>query len=54
MGLFPDFRVACEIVQVKEAERPDAAAQARYAELVPLFQETYRALQPIYERLGKQ
>ncbi|HID87017.1 MAG TPA: xylulokinase [Anaerolineae bacterium] len=53
VGLFPDFGVAHELVQVEEAERPDAAAQARYAELYPLFQEAYRALEPIYERLGK-
>ena len=53
VGLFPDFRVAHEFVQVEEAERPNAAAQARYAELYPLFQETYRALESIYERLGK-
>jgi xylulokinase len=54
VGLFPDFRVAYEIVQVEEAERPNAAAQACYAELYPLFRETYRALEPIYERLGKK
>lgn len=53
VGLFPDFSVAQEFVQVEEAERPNRAAQARYAELYPLFQETYRALEPIYERLGK-
>ena len=54
VGLFPDFGMAHEIVQVEEGERPNAAAQARYAELYPLFQETYRALEPIYERLGKK
>jgi xylulokinase len=52
VGLFPDFCVAHEIVQVEEAERPDASAQARYAELYPLFRETYQALEPIYERLS--
>jgi xylulokinase len=54
VGLFPDFRVAYEIVQVQGAERPNAAAEARYADLYPLFQETYRALEPIFERLGKK
>jgi xylulokinase len=54
VGLFPDFSVAHELVQVEEGERPNAAAQARYAELYPLFQETYRALEPIYEQLGKK
>jgi xylulokinase len=54
VGLFPDFSVAHEFVQVEAAEQPDAAVQARYAELYPLFQETYRALEPIYERLGRE
>ena len=54
VGLFADFSVAHEFVQVEEAERPNAAAQARYAELYPLFQETYQALEPIYERLGSE
>lgn len=53
VGLFPDFRVAHEIVQVEEGEQPNAEAAACYAELYPLFQETYRALEPIFERLGK-
>jgi xylulokinase len=48
VGLFPDFSVAHELVQVEESERPQPAAQARYAELYPLFQKTYRALEPIY------
>ena len=52
VGLFPDFSVAHEFVKVEEAEQPNAAAQARYAELYPLFQETYRALEPMFERLG--
>jgi len=52
VGLFPDFSVAHQLVQVEEAERPNAAVQARYAELYLLFQETYRALEPIFERLA--
>jgi len=52
VGLFADFRVAHKFVQVEEAERPEPAAQARYAELYPLFQEAYRALEPIYARLA--
>ena len=51
--LFPDSSVAHEFVKVEEAEQPNAAAQARYAELYPLFQETYRALEPLFERLGE-
>ena len=54
VGLFPDFGVAHEFVQVEEAERPHAAAQAHYAEVYRLFQETYRVLEPMFERLGQR
>ncbi|MDH7485302.1 MAG: xylulokinase [Anaerolineae bacterium] len=53
VGLFPDFSVAHEFVQVEEAERPNGAAQARYAEVYPLFREAYRLLEPMFERLGQ-
>ena len=53
VGLFPDFSVAHELVQVEEAEQPNGAAQALYAELNPLFQEAYQVLEPMFERLGK-
>jgi xylulokinase len=53
VGLFSGFGVAHQFVQVEEAERPEPAAQACYAELYPLFQETYRALEPIYARLSQ-
>jgi xylulokinase len=49
VGLFPDFSVAHEIVQIEEGERPQPTAQALYAELYPLFQETYRVLEPIFQ-----
>ena len=50
--LYRDFGVAQQFVQVHAAERPDPAAQARYAELVPLFAETYRALEPVFGKLA--
>lgn len=52
VGLYPDFSVTQTLVQVQEAERPDPTAQARYAEMLPLFQETYRALEPIYGQMS--
>ncbi|MCX6029836.1 MAG: xylulokinase [Chloroflexi bacterium] len=51
VGLYRDFGVAQQFVQVHAAERPDPAAQARYAELYPLFAETYRALEPVFGKL---
>jgi len=52
VGLFSDFHVAHELVQVEEAERPNPAYQQRYAALYTLFQQTYAALEPIFEHLA--
>jgi xylulokinase len=52
VGLFPDFSVAHEIVQVEEAERPNPTNSQRYAALFGLFQQTYTALEPIFEQLA--
>ncbi len=52
VGLFPDFSVAHEFVQVEEAERPDLSRSQRYADLYGLFQQTYAALEPIFEQLA--
>jgi len=50
VGLY-DWNIAKEQARVKLAVEPDAAKAARYAELLPLFVDTYRALEPIYARL---
>jgi xylulokinase len=52
VGLYPDFGVAHKFIQVAEAERPISALQACYADLYPLFLETYRALEPVFDRLS--
>jgi xylulokinase len=52
VGLFADFRVAHEFVQVEEAERPDPACRQRYTALYNLFQQSYTALEPIFEKLA--
>ncbi len=52
VGLYPDFGIAQRLVRAAESERPDPTAQARYAELLPLFGDAYRALEPIFTRLS--
>ena len=52
VGLFPDFGVAHEIVQVEEGERPNPDHNQRYTALYGLFQQTYAALEPIFEQLA--
>ncbi len=52
VGLFPDFRVAHELVQVEEGEQPNPAPNQRYTALYGLFQQTHTALEPIFEQLA--
>ena len=51
VGLYREWNIAQEQARVRAVVEPDAQNAARYAELIPLFQETYRALEPIYARL---
>ena len=50
VGLY-DWSLAKERARVKLAVEPDAANAARYAELLPLFVDTYHALEPICARI---
>ena len=52
VGLYPDFSVAHQFVQVEEAEQPGKAYQGRYTALYDLFQQSYAALEPIFEQLA--
>jgi xylulokinase len=52
VGLYPDYGIAHKFVHVEEAERPRSDACGRYNELYALFQDVYRALEPIYDRLA--
>ena len=52
VGLFPDFSVARRLIPAETAERPNPANRRRYDALYPLFQQTYAALEPIFEQLA--
>lgn len=52
VGLFSDFHVAHELVQVKAGEQPNPAHSKRYAALYDIFQRSYTALEPIFEELA--
>ena len=51
VGIFDSFAAADRFIHVHEAARPEASAQAHYAELAPLFQAAYRGLEPIFGQL---
>jgi xylulokinase len=52
VGLYPDYGVAHHLIPATTAESPDPATQARYEALYELFQQSYTALESIYERLA--
>ncbi|MGE5674972.1 MAG: xylulokinase [Mycobacterium leprae] len=48
-GAFPDVATACAaMVRTADAEQPDPALAARYAELYPAFRALYPALKPLF------
>lgn len=52
VGIYPSLRAVREIIPAQQAERPNPADQARYRTLYALYQDTYRALEPIFARLA--
>ncbi|MFC3504640.1 gluconokinase [Micromonospora krabiensis] len=53
LGLIPSIDVAADLVRIEETVRPDAAAAATYAALLPLFAELYDALVPTFTSLRR-
>jgi xylulokinase len=52
VGIFADYSVAYELVELDEAEQPKTAHVERYAVLFDVFQRIYAALEPIFDSLG--
>ncbi len=53
VGLFPDFSVIDRLIAIREAERPQAVNQQKYAALLDLFKRSYEALDPIFAELAQ-
>ncbi|HVO42516.1 MAG TPA: FGGY-family carbohydrate kinase, partial [Aggregatilineales bacterium] len=52
VGLYPDFSMIDRMNRTVEVFQPDPAAQAVYEKTFPIFEATYRALEPIYEMMA--
>jgi len=52
VGLYSDYSVASEFIQVGEAEQPDPAAQAQYDAIYDLFLDAYSGIEPLFARLA--
>jgi gluconokinase len=53
LGIVESVDVAADLVKIHETVRPDPAAAAVYAALLPLFAELYGALVPTYTSLRR-
>ncbi|MGC4793329.1 gluconokinase [Micromonospora saelicesensis] len=53
LGLIPSIDVAADLVRIEETVRPDPAAAATYAALLPLFAELYEALTPAFASIRR-
>ncbi|MGW3895780.1 gluconokinase [Micromonospora profundi] len=53
LGLIPSIDVAADLVRIDETIRPDPAAAATYAALLPLFAELYDALVPAFTSMRR-
>ncbi|KAB1155114.1 gluconokinase [Micromonospora sp. AMSO12t] len=53
LGLIPSIEVAAHLVRIEETARPDPAAAATYAALLPLFAGLYDALVPTFTSLRR-
>jgi xylulokinase len=53
IGLYPDFGIAQRFVRAAASEAPNADRRARYAEILPVFADAYRALETTFTRLSR-
>ena len=52
IGLYPDYGVVSQLVQIEPGEEPSQAVVGRYEDLYQVFRETYQALVGVYDRIA--
>jgi xylulokinase len=52
VGLFTDYTVAHDLIQVTVGEHPNPLTRERYRTLYGLFSHTYTAMEPIFQQLA--
>jgi len=53
LGLVTSIDIARELVPIVELDKPDPAASATYARVLPLFDSLYGALEPSFAELAR-
>jgi xylulokinase len=51
VGLYKDFGITCDMVAIARTHMPDAEAVYTYRQLLPLFDQAYHALEPMFTGL---
>jgi len=49
VGLFPDFSVVNQLIEIVDRHTPAPQAQAEYERLYPIFLAAYDALVPVFD-----
>jgi xylulokinase len=52
VGIFPDFEIATRLTPIIDTARPNRKEKDKYDRLYKLFNNCYRALEPLYEDLA--
>ena len=53
VGVYPDWSIAKTQTRISNVVEPQPQHVARYAELYALFKQSYLALEPVYNKLGR-
>ncbi|MCE1254598.1 MAG: gluconokinase [Anaerolineae bacterium] len=54
LGVFPDLKSGCDLIEIKETIHPDPRQQTIYEKIIPLYTQAYHQLKPIFEVLKDQ
>lgn len=52
VGLYKDFSITQQMVTIARTHTPDVRATETYKQLLPLFDQAYRAMEPVYAGLA--
>lgn len=52
-GLYKDFSVIDQYIQVVEEQAPDAVNHLKYQQIMPIFEESYASLVSVYDQLAR-
>lgn len=52
IGLFKDFNVLKDLLQVKDINKPQSEAHSKYNKVYSVFKDAYKQMEPLYDNIG--